>query len=455
MTDIVTAGGTQHHLRRSLAIAAGTTLLSATTFVGTAAGQDAIGCGDVITEDTTLAADIGPCPGDGLIVEADGVTLDLGGHTITGDPNARRAPDKAGILLYRVSGVTVTNGTVANFDGGVVVRGGAENTIRKVTASDNVNYRVLTGRDSTLDDIDRETGPFCDYGDGIAVFNSSGNSVEQNNVTGNGPYGGISLIEDSDDNVVAKNKILDNDVLNANPDGEITVCGGPPGNMSEGRLSMTIGVKIEGPGSDRNVVEGNQVRNASMAGVGVVGQLTDGPQSSDNVVRNNRISDTARSTQGDPEKEGRAHSHGIALMRSSASPSAEGTLIEGNNSSRNLGNGVYLDSRETLSGTTVRGNVVNNNGLDGIGVEGPGDPDGPSNVLTGNRGHGNGDRAEQVNEEYRFAGHGGVDGYDPTGCDGFDWSRNRFGSVNHECVATDGTGRVGGPGRSGDAPGGR
>jgi parallel beta-helix repeat protein len=274
-----------------------------------------VGCGDVITEDTELTADIGPCPGNGLIVEADGITLDLGGHTVTGDPNARRAPDKAGVLLYRVSGVTVTNGTVTSFDGGVVVRGGADNTVRKVTARDNVSYRVLTGRDSRIEDIDRETSPFCDFGDGVALFNTSGNLVEHNEVTGNGPYAGISLVGNSDDNMVAKNRILDNDVLNINPAGQDIICGGPPGVMSDGRMSMTIGVKIEGPGADRNVIEGNQVRNASMAGIAVVGQLTDGPQSTGNVVRNNHISDTARSTQGDPQKEGRAHSHGIALMR--------------------------------------------------------------------------------------------------------------------------------------------
>ncbi len=452
MTDANTAGAPRR-MRRVLGITAGTVLLSATTFVGTAAGQEAIGCGDVITEDTTLTSDIGPCPGGGLTVEADGVTLDLGGHTITGNPNARRAPDKAGILLYRVSGVTVTNGTVENFDGGVVVRGGSDNTVRKVTARDNVNYRVVTGRDSRLADIDPEQGPFCNYGDGIALFNSSDSVVEHNEVIGNGPYGGISLIGNSDDNLVAKNKILDNDVLNVNPSGQDTICGGPPGVMSDGRTSMTVGIKIEGPGADRNLIEGNRVVRAGMAGIAVVGHLARAPQNTDNAIRNNRVFETAVAIGGDPEKLGR-HSFGIASIRSSGAASAVGTLIEGNNSSRNYGDGIYLDSRGTLSGAVVRNNVVNNNGLDGIDIEGPGDPDGPPNVLTGNRGHNNGHNVEEVNGTYRIAGHGGVDGFDRSdGCQGNDWSGNRFATVNQECVANGGTGRVGGPGRSGN-PGG-
>ena len=41
-------------------------------------------CGDVITQDTTLDSDLIDCPGDGLVIGADGVTLDLGGHTVDG-----------------------------------------------------------------------------------------------------------------------------------------------------------------------------------------------------------------------------------------------------------------------------------------------------------------------------------------------------------------------------------
>lgn len=59
----------------------------------TAAGQEAPDCGDEISQDTTLAADLGPCEGAGLIAVADGVTLDLNSHTIAGDPEARGGQD--------------------------------------------------------------------------------------------------------------------------------------------------------------------------------------------------------------------------------------------------------------------------------------------------------------------------------------------------------------------------
>jgi hypothetical protein len=42
-----------------------------------------VACGDTLTVDTRLDSDLA-CPGDGLVIAADGVTLDLGGHTITG-----------------------------------------------------------------------------------------------------------------------------------------------------------------------------------------------------------------------------------------------------------------------------------------------------------------------------------------------------------------------------------
>jgi len=174
--------------------AAAVLLVLSEGLVGAEAGTS-LPCGTVITRDTKLTADIGPCPGVGLIVAANGITLDLRGHTITGNPLARpdqpRGPfdhDQAGIVLQRVEGVTVTNGTITKFDAGVAIMGGGKNTVRRIIARDNVNYRVLTGRHAFPEDIDLETGPFCNLGDGIAAFNSSHNLITRNVTTGNGPF---------------------------------------------------------------------------------------------------------------------------------------------------------------------------------------------------------------------------------------------------------------------------
>jgi hypothetical protein len=72
-------------------------------------------CGDVVTTNVTLAADIGPCAGDGLVIGAPHVTVDLNGHSITG----KHQPGTAGIRHDSFDGVTVKNGNVYNFFVGV------------------------------------------------------------------------------------------------------------------------------------------------------------------------------------------------------------------------------------------------------------------------------------------------------------------------------------------------
>lgn len=420
-------------------------------------------CGDVITEDTSLSGDLGPCPGEGLIIAEDGVTLDLGGHTVVGDPEARAegdpgptGRDRAGIVLRRVSDVTVTNGTVAGFDAGLAIMGGGDNTVRRVTASDNVNYRLVTGQDAVPDDVDPEEGPFCWFGDGITAFNSTENVFERNTLVGNGPMSGVSLVGNSDDNLVANNTFEHNDLLNETPDGDATICGGigqeQPQPMTAGRHVQDIGVRVEGPGAERNVVEHNRVRRSGLAGIMVHANHAEfAPSNSHNVIRKNRVSETGKVGQGLDRQ-----LHGIQLHHSGASAVAapHSTLVEDNTSSRNYGGGIFLDSRGGMHSTVVRNNVVNHNGLDGLHVAGPGDPDGEDNQLTNNRGRHNGDRADQVNEDFGLANYAGTDGADLSdGCVRNDWARNRFGTVNDPCVAAQGTGSVDGPGKSGDAEG--
>lgn len=419
-------------------------VMVSSVLAGSAAG-DTLDCGDVITEDTTLTADVGPCAGEGIIVAADGITLDLGGHTISGDPEARaegplgpQGRDRPGILLRRVSGVTVTGGTVTGFDAGVVIVAGADNVVRKVTASDNVNYRLITGTDAVPGDVDPEEGPFCWFGDGITAFNSTGNVIEHNTLVGNGPFSGVSLVGNSDDNVVSKNKVQRHELLNETPDGETTICGGIGQEQNQpmvaGRYVQDIGVRIEGPGAERNLVEGNHIRRSGLAGIMVHGHNSEvAPANSHNVLRKNRIFETGTIGQGFERQ-----LHGIILHHSGAGVvhAPHSTLVEGNTSSHNLGGGIFLDSRGGMHSTVVRNNTVVGNGLDGIHVAGPGDPAGPPNELTKNRGHGNGDRAQEVNEgPDRNANYAGTDGADMSeGCVRNNWTRNRFGTVNQPCV---------------------
>src|SRR4051794_34357235 len=71
----------------------------------------AVHCGQVITRDTTLRQDLSNCRGDGLKIGADGVTLNLGGHTIDGT----NAAGSEGIAVDGHPRVTVSNGRVRQF----------------------------------------------------------------------------------------------------------------------------------------------------------------------------------------------------------------------------------------------------------------------------------------------------------------------------------------------------
>ena len=72
------------------------------------------GCGAVVTEDVVLGSDLTGCPGDGLVVAAAGVTVDLNDHRVSGTGLG------AGIRV-QAPDVTVRRGTITGFDRGVSV----------------------------------------------------------------------------------------------------------------------------------------------------------------------------------------------------------------------------------------------------------------------------------------------------------------------------------------------
>src|SRR5919199_4582097 len=122
-----------HWYRRARAI--GPALLLTAALSTGVAGAATLTCGSVITASTVLDADVGPCSGDGLVVGASGVTLNLNGHRVFGTAGPG---DNAGIRLQGRTGVTVTGGSVRDFGAGVAVFGGAHNTVARMLIEDNV-----------------------------------------------------------------------------------------------------------------------------------------------------------------------------------------------------------------------------------------------------------------------------------------------------------------------------
>jgi parallel beta-helix repeat protein len=156
-----------------------------------------VGCGSLITTDTTLDGDVGPCVGDGLVVAADGVTLDLGGHTVSG------AGTGAGVRVARHTGVEVTGGTIEGFHTGLVLDEADGNHIWSLTLRDNLRQGItVAGSDAN---VVEKNSLLDNDGDAIRLGLSDGNVVRKNIAVGN--VFGIGVADFSDGNLVEKNSV--------------------------------------------------------------------------------------------------------------------------------------------------------------------------------------------------------------------------------------------------------
>ena len=95
------------------------------------AAANHVQCGDVITQDTTLDSDL-VCAGNGLIVEAAGVTVNLGGRTIQGTGALG-----SGVMVWSYDGVAIRNGTIHGFSEGVYTDGARGTALRRMVLKAN------------------------------------------------------------------------------------------------------------------------------------------------------------------------------------------------------------------------------------------------------------------------------------------------------------------------------
>jgi parallel beta-helix repeat protein len=271
------------------------------------------GCGMVITQSMTLTADIGPCGRGGIVIAADGVRVDLGGHTISGKA---AAGDGVGVLFDGVSGAWVLNGTVTGFDAGVAIVGGDTNTVWSMTIRDNIGS-LKASRPA--------------YGDGVVIRSARQNWVTRSTIVNNGPFGGVSVFADagstSDSNVIERNRIIDNDVARAT-------------------VNEDSGIRIEGANVTGTTIMDNTIVANGLDGITVTDAQGVDPTFTAYITRNVL---TGNGFHGMANRKG----DGIAIL------AGTGALLLDNEATGNAANGIHIGSVSSrIIGNTATGNGV-------------------------------------------------------------------------------------------------
>ena len=317
--------------------------LLALSGVTAAAGQSppaGLECGDTITADTTLDRDLTGCPSNGIIIGADDITLDLNGHTISGDGKPvrrcpRRQPCDWGVLNDRHDGVTVRNGSMRGFAVGVLIGGVRGNRLVGLSSSHNqyFGFVIADSARSVIRDSSATDNPRPD-GDGLGVFMSHDLRIVNNSFRRNGQIG--IHIENSTGNLIKGNEFMRN--------GDFGVFVQADGTQVRGNHCVRNGTGIlVGPGS-RNVIAGNRV---SGGGEGIAIEKGRG-----NVVARNVVARTRHS--------------GIRLGIGDPPIGSTDTLVRGNLVTA-AGKDGFLVARNDRN-ALLRGNTARRSGDDGFDI---------------------------------------------------------------------------------------
>lgn len=163
-----------------------------------------------ITSDTTLTSDL-TCTGNCIKIDANTVTLDCDGYTITGDGTGY------GIYANGKSGVTVKNCVIEDFAYGIYFYQVSNSNIldNTITNSNSRGIRVLYYSNNN---IIGNTITSSKY-DGIQIYKSPSNTVTDNNIDGSAYYGIRVSSPPSTGNTIQFNNIKNCDKKTASDSG--------------------------------------------------------------------------------------------------------------------------------------------------------------------------------------------------------------------------------------------
>lgn len=172
-------------------------LVAATSVHGGAGRQAALACGGTVTTSVTLTGDLNCSGSDGLDAGANGIIINLNGHTITGDGT------HYGVLDNGFTRVVIENGVINQFLHDVFIEGSATGSkvqgMRLSLASESIRVNLSTSVLVTGNDVGGNTAGIVIASNGDTV---TANLAEQN--TGNG------VVINGQNDTVSGNKSMNN-----------------------------------------------------------------------------------------------------------------------------------------------------------------------------------------------------------------------------------------------------
>src|SRR5919201_5787526 len=197
--------------KRCVALGAAILALIVTGFLAFSVDQalaSHVKCGDTITTDTELERDLTNCPGNGIVIGADNIELDLNGHTIDGDGvlgcDEFYACDFGVDNTAGHDGVTIENGSIRDFATAVFVLDASNNRLRRLSASHNIlgGLLLIAAPGTRIERNSISANGLTTDQAGLIVFDSSDVRIEGNSVFDNGDIG--MFLQGVDDSGVQK-----------------------------------------------------------------------------------------------------------------------------------------------------------------------------------------------------------------------------------------------------------
>jgi len=350
-------------------------------------------CGQVLTQSVRLTNDLTECLGDGLLIGAPHIIVDLDGHTIDGTGLG------TGVRNEGYGSVEVRNGTIRDFDRGVhLLPETTDNLLERLRLEHNEVagvelFDATDGeiRDNVLEDngdaislisgtartVVADNSMVLNRGAGLILQNADDNRLERNVVEGGGDLG-VGL-EHSSRNVVIANSV------SGNSDGGMEIELGSHENLVEGNVvagSGDTGILVAE--SDRNRLIGNVTSQMSDSGITL-------NMANDGVVRGNVLGSNPGGLQMDGSSrnlvEGNDASGTSGLGIELGGGSYDNHLLA-NTAGGNAASGIYVADEALLEpGNLLEANTADGNGGDGITIAKGGHVL-VANVARGNRGWG-------------------------------------------------------------------